>query len=127
MNCETEQNTPLITIGLCMLSGVLIIANAWWFQAEGIMLYDFGIDPGTFYMLMSTLGLAVAFLGGLMYIAPLYTVHLAKLAMVLSLCTFPAGGGFALGMLAGFAAGFTGIFCGPSPPDLEDVKTFEEE
>ena len=127
MNCETEKTTPVITIALCIFSGLLIIANVWWFQAENIMLWDFGIAPATFYTLMSTIGLAVALLGGLMYIAPMYTENLAKLAMVLSLCTFPAGGGFALGMLAGFAAGFTGIFCGPSPPDIEDIEAFEEE
>lgn len=118
---------PTLTIALCIISGLLIITNVWWFQAEELMLFDLGIDPWLFYTLMSTLGLMVAFIGGLMYLAPIYTVPLAKLAMVLALCSFPAGGGFALGALAGFAAGFTGIFCGPSAGDLQDIEALEEE
>lgn len=122
-----EEQRPTLTIALCILSGLLIIANVWWFQTQELMLFDLGIDPFVFYTLMSSLGMAVVLIGGLMYVAPIYTVHLAKLAMVVALCSFPAGGGFALGMLAGFAAGFTGIFWGPSPPDLQDIESLEEE
>ncbi len=112
---------PVTTIGACILSGLLIIVNVWWFQSQGLMLFDLGIDPWVFYTAMSTMGLAVALLGGLIFLAPAYTEGLAKLAMVVSLFTFPAGGGFALGMLAGVAAGFTGIMWEPSGTDLKDV------
>ncbi|HIJ00847.1 MAG: hypothetical protein PWQ88_519 [Candidatus Methanomethylophilaceae archaeon] len=121
---ETVTKKPLTAIAASLIAGILIIINAWWFQAEGIFLFDLSIGSGIFYTIMSTIGLIVALIGGLMYLAPIYTSKLAIAAMVLALCSLPAGGGFALGALAGMVAGWSGLFW---DTDLEDVEPLEEE